>query len=110
MTEIYYRCTACLGSKKGMKLGCVEGECNLCKGEGRINEKDRPKPVVIEEVIPVIQVVEAVNAVVAPSVIDEIIEPELAKDIVSQVSTAKSKPIFTENNRKVFKRVKGKSV
>ncbi len=109
MTEIYYRCPSCMGSKKGMRLGCVEGDCNLCKGEGKINEKDRPKPVIVEPVIPVLEVVNAVNEVHAPSVTEEI-AIDTTGDILSQVVDAKSKPVYGDKARKVFKRVKGVTI
>jgi excinuclease UvrABC ATPase subunit len=41
------RCIACRGSKKVAKLGGMIGDCNLCKGTGRMNDCDRPKPQVI---------------------------------------------------------------
>ena len=47
------RCPACRGTKKVPKLGGMIGECNTCKGEGKILAVDKPiavKP----EVIPVV--------------------------------------------------------
>ena len=39
------RCTGCRGAKQVIKLGGMMGNCNLCKGEGEINECDVPLPV-----------------------------------------------------------------
>ena len=36
------RCTVCRGAKQVIKLGGMMGNCNLCKGEGEINQCDVP--------------------------------------------------------------------
>ena len=39
------RCPACRGAKKVAKLGGIIGECNTCKGTGKIKACDKPVPV-----------------------------------------------------------------
>lgn len=37
------RCPPCKGTKKVAKLGGMIGDCDMCKGEGKILLKDKPK-------------------------------------------------------------------
>jgi len=57
------RCPACRGSKKVAKLGGIMGDCNMCSGSGQIKECDRPKPILIVDVEPVVDVIKAVEHV-----------------------------------------------
>jgi len=54
------RCPACRGAKKVPKLGGVVGDCNTCNGDGQINACDKPKPVIVEPVKPVNEIIEQV--------------------------------------------------
>lgn len=38
------RCPSCRGRKQVEKLGGVIGECNTCKGDGKIKQCDKPSP------------------------------------------------------------------
>jgi len=65
------RCPSCRGAKKIPKLGGVIGECNTCKGEGKINACDKPVMIVQEPVTPVNEIVKAVSESVPVSGLDK---------------------------------------
>ena len=72
------RCPACRGAKKVPKLGGMIGECNTCKGEGRINEADKPKPVVATDIgEPNAVVIQAVANSVPCTTLELKSEPEI---------------------------------
>lgn len=64
------RCPSCRGAKKVPKLGGVVGECNTCEGKGTILAADKPKPVVVEAVPQVNEVVKAVADCVPASTVE----------------------------------------
>lgn len=49
--------------KKVAKLGGMMGDCNMCLGKGSILLADKPKPVIVEPVSPVNDVIKAVENV-----------------------------------------------
>lgn len=89
MSEDKIRCPACRGAKKVPKLGGMIGECNTCKGNGTILMTDKPKPVVIVEDVPSLDLINAVADSVASSGIEqansdkfvvEVLEPDIKID------------------------------
>jgi DnaJ-class molecular chaperone len=79
------RCPACRGAKKVPKLGGMIGECNTCEGSGKIKAVDKPKPVTVEPVIEVNEVIAAVSNVA------DIVQPEP----VDIKAVAKKRAVFT---------------
>lgn len=59
------------------KLGGMIGECNTCVGKGTILASDKPKPVVVES-IPV--VTNIVNAVADSVPATTVVEPDIKVD------------------------------
>lgn len=85
MSEV--RCPACRGRKEMPKLGGIVGECNTCKGTGKIKAIDKPVPFV-PEVAPVInEVVKAVADVVAIS--EPVVKVDAKKAVFRRKTTAK---------------------
>lgn len=54
------RCPNCKGMKQVAKLGGMMGDCNLCLGQGSIKAEDKPKPVIVEAVQPVNDIIKRV--------------------------------------------------
>lgn len=73
------RCPACRGAKKVAKLGGVIGECNTCTGKGTILAADKPKPVIVESLLDVTGIVNAVADCVPASTITPI-QPDVKID------------------------------
>ncbi len=75
------RCPACRGSKKVPKLGGMIGECNTCSGKGTILAADKPKPVIVESLPGVTDIVNAVaDCVPATTIENKPIEPDIKID------------------------------
>jgi hypothetical protein len=62
------RCSSCRGAKQVPKLGGMFGECNTCKGSGKIKGCDKPVMVIPEAVEPVGDIVKQVANCVEPSI------------------------------------------
>jgi hypothetical protein len=62
MTKV--RCVACRGAKQVMKLGCVMGNCGLCKGIGEIDECDVPVMIKAAEAVNVVNIIKQVEQAV----------------------------------------------
>jgi hypothetical protein len=86
MSELMIRCPACRGAKRVPKLGGMLGDCNGCEGKGEIKEIDRPKPVIVEPIEPINEVIAAVA--------DAIPTTDVIEDKPVKISAANGRTIY----------------
>lgn len=107
------RCNSCRGSKKVAKLGGMIGECNTCKGAGRIKPAEKciyvAKELEIDDKAVILQVSEAVivsDAYKAANKImdDNVDKPEIIKAEFTKV--ANETLAVKMGNRTIYKRKK----
>lgn len=88
MTETV-RCPSCRGAKKVAKLGGIIGDCDTCKGTGKIKAADKPIVIEVTQVAPCAAIVEQVARALP------IAEPVLSDNVK------------VDGKRAVYKRKKG---
>ena len=117
------RCTSGRGAKHVPRLGGIVGDCDTCKGTGKIKLSDKPVPVVsvVSELVEdVVQACERVNDnnvpddSILPNVdnLDDFIKPlpdlnQLPVDIVKAVADLpipEPEPVKATRKPKIFKR------
>lgn len=102
------RCPNCRGMKQVAKLGGMMGDCNLCLGTGSVTEK--PKPVIVEAVEPVNDIVKRVADCVPTTTLelkeDEGLPTDKQLAEIQAIQEGKETQIKVDPKRAIYKRKK----
>ncbi len=97
------RCPSCRGRKQVEKLGGVLGDCNTCKGEGKIKGIDRPLPPMSNHDAVYGKAKDAIIEATSRAVPSQV-DPLESETVVKGIDSPKMSEAFNDVTRPVKKR------